>query len=52
LGTGSINYPEIIQIANQHGMKHLIVEQEKYAGTTPLDSARDNAIYMQKMMHA
>ena len=52
LGTGSINYPEIIQVANEHGMKHLIVEQEKYAGTTPLDSTRDNAIYMQKMMHA
>ena len=52
LGTGSINYPEIIQVANEHGMKHLIVEQEKYAGTTPLDSTQDNAIYMQKMMHA
>ena len=52
LGTGTINYSEIIEVANQHEMKHLIVEQEKYAGTTPLDSARDNAVYMNSLLNS
>lgn len=52
LGTGSINYPEIIEVTKQHGMKHLIVEQEKYVGTTPLDSARENARYMNNLLNS
>lgn len=46
LGTGSIDYPAILKTARENGMKYFIVEQEKYEGTTPLESARDNAIYM------
>jgi sugar phosphate isomerase/epimerase len=50
LGTGSIDYPSIIQVAQATGMKHFIVEQEKYSGTTPIDCARDNAIYMKQTL--
>jgi sugar phosphate isomerase/epimerase len=50
LGTGDIDYASIIKIAQSNGMKHLIVEQEKYAGTTPLDSARDNAVFMRNLL--
>ncbi len=46
LGTGSINYPEILRVAKENGMKYFIVEQEAYTGTTPMDAARENALYM------
>lgn len=50
LGTGSIDYPAILKAARQYGMEHLIVEQEKYDGTTPLQSAKDNADYLSKLV--
>lgn len=50
LGTGSIDYEKIIAVALETGMKYLIVEQEKYDGTTPLESVRDNAIYMKNLL--
>ena len=46
LGTGSINYPEILSVAKENGMKYFIVEQEAYTGTTPMDAVRENALYM------
>jgi sugar phosphate isomerase/epimerase len=49
LGTGSIDYPAIVPQAKKLGMKYFIVEQEKYAGTTPLKSAKDDAVYMKKL---
>lgn len=49
LGTGSINYPDILRVAKQNGMKYFIVEQEKYAGTTSIESSRDNAEYMKRI---
>jgi sugar phosphate isomerase/epimerase len=49
LGTGTIDYPSIIEVAQQNGMEHFIVEQEAYTGTTPLDAARANAEYMQTL---
>ncbi len=52
LGTGDIDYPTIIKVAQENGMKHLIVEQEKYAGTTPLDSARENALFMKNLLRS
>lgn len=50
LGTGNIDYATIIKVAQENGMKHLIVEQEKYTGTTPLDSARHNAVFMKNLL--
>jgi hypothetical protein len=30
-------------------MEEFIVEQEAYAGTTPIDAIRDNAAYMKEL---
>lgn len=49
LGTGSINYGSILQSAKKQGLEYFIVEQEKYAGTTPLKSAKAGAVYMQDL---
>ncbi|HAI85311.1 MAG TPA: sugar phosphate isomerase [Chitinophagaceae bacterium] len=46
LGTGSIDYTKLIPIAEQYGVRHLMVEQEKYTDTTPMDAAKANAKYM------
>ncbi len=46
LGTGLIDFPSIVKAGRANGMKHFIVEQERYEGTTPLQSAEDNAAYM------
>ena len=46
LGTGSINFPQILRTAAQNGVRHFVVEQEAYEGTTPLAAVRENATYM------
>jgi sugar phosphate isomerase/epimerase len=46
LGTGTIDFGEILPVAAEHGMEDFIVEQEDYTGTTPMDAIRDNAEYM------
>jgi sugar phosphate isomerase/epimerase len=50
LGEGSINYAPIFKTAKENGMEYLIVEQEKYEGTTPIASSEANAKYMMKML--
>ena len=49
LGTGIIDFPSIVEAGKANGMKHFIVEQERYDGTTPLESAKDNAQYMNSL---
>ena len=49
LGQGSIDYSKILKTARKNGMEYYIVEQEKYAGTTPLKASEDNAAYMKKL---
>lgn len=49
LGTGSIDFAKILKTAKKTGMQYYIVEQEKYAGTTPLQASKDNAEYMKKL---
>jgi sugar phosphate isomerase/epimerase len=46
LGTGSINWPSVLKTAKENGMEYFIVEQEYYAGTTPLKAVEANAGYM------
>jgi sugar phosphate isomerase/epimerase len=48
LGKGIIDYPKILPVAYELGMRYFFVEQESYAGTTPLESSADNAKYMQQ----
>lgn len=49
LGTGSIDFSELLPVAAEHGMENFIVEQEAYTGTTPMDAIRDNAEFMKNM---
>lgn len=49
LGEGSIDYPKILKTAKETGMEYYIVEQEKYAGTTPLKAVEMNAAYMKNI---
>jgi sugar phosphate isomerase/epimerase len=49
LGKGSIDYPTILKAAKKNGMKYFIVEQERYDGTTPLESTKDDAAYMREL---
>jgi sugar phosphate isomerase/epimerase len=46
VGTGSINWSQVLKAARDNGMKYFIVEQEAYEGTTPLDAIKANAAYM------
>lgn len=47
LGTGTIDFPPILELAKENGMKYFIVEQEAYTDTTPLEAVRVNAGYME-----
>lgn len=49
LGTGTINFSELLPLAKENGMKYFIVEQEAYTGTTPLDAIVANAEYMREL---
>lgn len=49
LGNGSIDFPAIVDVAKNNGMKYYIVEQEAYTDTTPIDSVGENAEYMKEL---
>jgi sugar phosphate isomerase/epimerase len=46
LGTGSIDFAKILRSGADRGMKHYIVEQERYDNSTPLKSAEVDAAYL------
>jgi sugar phosphate isomerase/epimerase len=48
LGTGIIDFPAVLPMAYDTGMRYFFVEQESYAGTTPVESSRANAAYMRQ----
>jgi sugar phosphate isomerase/epimerase len=50
LGTGSIDYAKILRVAADNGMKHFIMEQERYDNSTPLKSAEAGAAYLKKLL--
>ena len=52
VGSGSINFPQILKTAAEKGVQHFMVEQEAYAGTTPMDAVRANAAYMKAFRFA
>jgi sugar phosphate isomerase/epimerase len=52
LGTGAINFPQILKTAAQNGCRHFVVEQEAYEGTTPVAAVRENAQYMKSFRFA
>ncbi len=49
LGKGSIEYDKIIKSIKKLNKKYLIVEQERYDGTTAIDAARENAAYLKAL---
>jgi sugar phosphate isomerase/epimerase len=49
VGEGSIDFPKILKTAKENGVEYYIVEQEKYAGTTPLKAAEAGAAYMKNI---
>ena len=52
LGTGMIDFPSILKVAKENGMKYFIVEQERYDGSTPMKSAKAGADYLKQMVFA
>jgi sugar phosphate isomerase/epimerase len=48
LGTGQINFAEVLSVAKKNGMKYFITEQEHYDEGTPLECAMKNAEYFKK----
>lgn len=46
LGKGIIDFPSILSHGKTRGLTTLIVEQEAYTGTSQLESAKDNFLYM------
>ena len=49
LGTGSIDFQQLLPKSKEYGMETFIVEQEVYTGTTPIEAVRSNAEYMQNL---
>ena len=49
LGTGTIDFKKVLKTAKENGMEYFIVEQEFYAGSTPLKSAEAGARYMREL---
>jgi sugar phosphate isomerase/epimerase len=52
LGTGSIDYPHILKVAEERGMQYYILEQERYDNSTPLKSAQAGAEYLKQLKFA
>lgn len=46
LGTGTIDFPNILKEGHKKGVDYYIVEQEAYTGTTPIAAAKADAEYM------
>lgn len=49
LGKGSLDFADIFKTATKYGLETFIVEQEEYTGTTPLDAAKMDAMYLKSL---
>ena len=52
LGTGKIDFPKILKVAKEKGMKYFILEQERYDNSTPLKSVEVGAKYLKEFKFA
>lgn len=50
LDKGIINYPPLVKVAKETGMKYFLVEQEEYP-SSPMESMASNAQYMKKLRY-
>jgi sugar phosphate isomerase/epimerase len=49
LGTGTIDFQDVISTGMEYGLETLIVEQEAYTGTTPMGAVRQNAEFLKNL---
>jgi sugar phosphate isomerase/epimerase len=49
LGTGTIDFSSILKVGKENGLEYFFAEQERYDGTTPLESAEANAEYLRNL---
>ncbi len=49
VGSGSIDFAQILSAGKKQGLDYFIVEQERYDDTTPLKAAQDGAAYMKAL---
>ncbi len=52
LGKGRIDFPTILSAAKTAGVEYFVVEQERFDGSTPFDSAKLDAEYMKAFKFA
>jgi sugar phosphate isomerase/epimerase len=52
LGTGQIDYPQILKTAKANGIEYFIVEQERFDNSTPLEDIVKDAQYMKDFRFA
>jgi len=52
LGTGIIDFPSILKTAEAKGVNYFIMEQERYDGSTPMNSAKVGATYLKNLRFA
>lgn len=50
LGTGSIDFARVLRTATDNGMKHFIMEQERYDNSSPLKSAEAGSRYLKSLL--
>ncbi len=46
LGTGMIDFPQVLKVAKEQGMKYFLMEQERYDHSSPIKSAEIGASYL------
>ncbi len=51
LGTGIIDYADILSVAESNGMQYIIMEQERYDNSTSLMSAKVGAHYLKNLQY-
>jgi sugar phosphate isomerase/epimerase len=49
VGTGSIDYTQILKVAKEKGLKYFLAEQERYDNTTPIAAVKDIAAYLKNI---
>ncbi len=49
LGTGIIDFDDVLETARKNGMQYYIVEQERYEGTTPIKAVEADATYVKNL---
>ena len=50
LGTGRIDFANILKVAADNGTQHFVVEQERFDKGTPTEAAETDADYMKKLV--